>query len=106
MVAWASDMAAAPTIVLPAPQGSTTTPVFPTPRPFDESTQVTYVGQEVVTVPAGTFVACRFDKVLMAASPQPTTSEWVVRGLVVKRWYSELNWGLDAKTAQLDGRAL
>ena len=47
---------------------------------------VTYAGRETVTVPAGTFDACRFDTRAGDASAALTSSEWIVpaSGVVVR----------------------
>lgn len=40
------------------------------------TTNVTYAGQESVTVPAGTFVTCKFQ----TNTGGPTTTEWIIKG--------------------------
>ena len=50
------------------------------------TTTVTYQGQESVTVPAGTFTACRFTSVENANGTQTTTNQWIAKpaGVAVK----------------------
>jgi hypothetical protein len=43
---------------------------------FDNTT-ITYVGKESITVPAGTFEACRFDEVAADGTAKQTT--WVLK---------------------------
>jgi hypothetical protein len=51
---------------------------------YDEEEEVVFVGQESVTVPAGTFMSCRFDLKFHTLGPNRT--EWIAvnSGLLVK----------------------
>jgi hypothetical protein len=57
---------------------STTSTVTPpgTTQSATTSTVVTYLGQETVTVPAGTFTACKF----IEAGPNPSPLTWIAKG--------------------------
>ena len=72
---------------------TTTIQNSPVPIPPQSSTTtstVTYLGQETVTVPAGTFTACKFQEVFTTA-PNSPTFQWISVGSGVPVKYSELD---------------
>ena len=77
---------------LPAPIPSQTTTTTST---------VTYVGQEAVTVPAGTFTACKFQEVF-ASAPNAPTFQWISLGGVPVK-YTELDEQQGTTTFELLG---
>lgn len=59
-------------------QGTRTQMLPPTSGPYTRQEQVTFVGVERLTMPAGTFTACRYQV-------NDTTTEWLHRSLVIRR---------------------
>ena len=57
---------------------TTVIPGLPSPAPTTASStvRVTYVGQESVTVPAGTFTACKFTELVSGN----TSTLWIIKG--------------------------
>jgi hypothetical protein len=88
--------------------GATTTTTNGTaaaPEPFSSTITTKYVGQESVTVPAGTFAACKFE-VSHDASPEVAT-HWLIagKGILVKTVESGQTV-LEATSVTLNGARL
>jgi hypothetical protein len=74
-----------------------------TSGPIDRRWTMTYVGQEQVTVPAGTFTACRFDRDEGGGS---LTTEWFAKGSgvrVKRREQASATIGEDLRRGLLNG---
>ncbi|MNT61570.1 hypothetical protein D3C72_1992230 [compost metagenome] len=61
----------------------TSTGSFPAgPTPFTRKTQVKFVGVELLSLPAGSYKACRYD---VRVDDGPISREWLYRGVLVRQ---------------------
>jgi hypothetical protein len=75
-------------------------------EPFTTTNTVKFVGRESVTVPAGTYTACKFESIAGTS----TTTTWVLdgKGIPIKAFLSfgDETWLQEATSVKLNGQAL